>query len=56
MFVGEVIREELRALHGFAQEVLAAIESNDVNIARLRTAATRFGIAETVDARRSPVT
>lgn len=56
MFIGEVIREELRALHGFAQEVLAAIETNEVDIARLRTAATRFGIADTVDARRSPAT
>lgn len=50
MFVGEVIGGELQALHGFAQEVLAALESGQVDPDRLRDAAIRFGIPQTVEA------
>ncbi|WP_243736987.1 hypothetical protein [Cupriavidus sp. L7L] len=38
------IGEELAALHGFAQEVLAALASDSVDVAELRAAAGRYGL------------
>lgn len=38
------IGEELTALHGFAQEVLAALASDCVDVAELRAAAGRYGL------------
>lgn len=39
------IGEELAALHGFVQEVLASIASDTVDVDQLRAAAGRFGLA-----------
>lgn len=38
------IGDELAALHGFAQEVLAALASDSVDVAELRAAAGRYGL------------
>ncbi|WP_244789293.1 hypothetical protein [Cupriavidus pauculus] len=52
LFVGEAISDELRALRGFAEEVLAALTSDHVSATRIREAAARHGIAPTVATRR----
>lgn len=51
LFVGEAISDELRALRGFAEEVLAALTSDHVSTTRIREAAARHGIVTTVATR-----
>lgn len=52
LFVGEAISNELRALRGFAEEVLAALESDHVSTTYIREVAARHGVATTVTIRR----
>ncbi|AZG17335.1 hypothetical protein EHF44_26745 (plasmid) [Cupriavidus pauculus] len=44
LFVGEAIGNELQALHGFAREVLAALNAGCIDAEQLRAAADRYGI------------
>ena len=47
LFVGEVIGSELQSLHGFAQEVLAALRTDHIDAEQLRAAAARHGLDPT---------
>jgi hypothetical protein len=52
LFVGESISGEIRALRGFAHEVLSALTSDHVSSTRIRDAAARHGLVAAVATRR----
>ncbi|CAM3372532.1 MULTISPECIES: hypothetical protein [Cupriavidus] len=50
LYVGEIVADELTALYGFAEEVLAVIASGEIDVDALRAAAVKFGLSAPRDA------